>query len=152
MRIRVVDDKKCGISAISNLPARSSAEIRALDVQKLRTLYDFCDARASVCGDGYNTADVSRILICARDPLRRSAMFKNLRLFLRFLRSTRDPLRGSCVSKRSRCGPVRSWLSLGEPSACVSTRSCAFLAHDMAFGSCLVVCAPARKSQLLRRK
>ena len=37
--------------------------------------------------------------------------------FLRFLRCARDPLRGSCASKRSRCGAVRICLSLGEPSA-----------------------------------
>ena len=37
--------------------------------------------------------------------------------FLRFLACARDPLRGSCVSKRSRCGAVRICLSLGEPSA-----------------------------------
>ena len=37
--------------------------------------------------------------------------------FLRFLRCARDPLRGSCVSKRSRCGAVLICLSLGEPSA-----------------------------------
>ena len=36
-----------------------------------------------------------------------------------------NPLRRSCVSKRSRCGAVR------------------FVARETAFGSCLVVCAPA---------
>ena len=37
--------------------------------------------------------------------------------FLRFLQAARDPLRGSCASKRSRCGAVRICLSVGEPSA-----------------------------------
>ena len=69
-----------------------------VEVQKLRTFYDFCGARATLCGDsrgrGSKTED-----------------------FLRFLRSARDPLRRSCASKRSRCGAVRICLSLGEPSA-----------------------------------
>ena len=76
--------------------------------------------------------------------------------FFRFLSCARDPLRGSCVSNRSRCGPARIRLSLGEPSAeivrveacrSMSKRSrcapCDFPAHEMAFGSCLVVCAPS---------
>ena len=69
-----------------------------VEVQKLRTFYDFCGPRTTFCGDsrgrGSKTED-----------------------FLRFLRSARDPLRRSCASKRSRCGAVRICLSLGEPSA-----------------------------------
>ena len=69
-----------------------------VEVKKLRTFYDFCSARATLCGDsrgrGLKTGD-----------------------FLRFLRSARDPLRRSCASKRSHCGAVRICLSLGEPSA-----------------------------------
>ena len=73
--------------------ARPSAEIRVVEVQKLGTFYDFCSARATLCGDsrgrGSKTED-----------------------FLRFLRCARHPLRRSCASKRSRCGAVRIWLSL----------------------------------------
>ena len=69
-----------------------------VEVQKLRTFYDFCWPRATLCGDsrgrGSKTED-----------------------FLRFLLAARDPLRRSCASKRSRCGAVRICLSLGEPSA-----------------------------------
>ena len=69
-----------------------------VEVQKLRTFYDFCWPRATLCGDsrgrGSKTED-----------------------FLRFLLAARDPLRRSCASKRSRCGAVRICVSLGEPSA-----------------------------------
>ena len=172
--------KNCGLFTISAVRARPSAEIRVVEVQKQRTFYDFCGARGpSLCGDsrgrGSKTADILRLLRCARDPLRRFARsrlkqlvctisavrvvevqrFKNCRLFTisavrarpsaeirmvkvqklwtsydfckpratlcgdlrgrgqktedlsRFLRAAREPLRGSCVSKRSRCGAVR---------------------------------------------
>ena len=72
------------------MPARPSAEIRAVEVQKLRTFYDFCGARATLCGDsrgrGSKTADFLRFLACARDPLRRFAWsrFKNCGLFTIF--------------------------------------------------------------------
>ena len=58
-----------------------------VEVQKLRTFYDFCGARATVCGDsrgrGSKTEDFLRFLACARDPLRRFAWsrFKNWGLF-----------------------------------------------------------------------
>ena len=87
--------KNWGLFTISAVRARPSAEIRVVEVQKLWTFYDFCGARANLCGDsrgrGSKTED-----------------------FLRFLR---DPLRRSCASERSRCGAVRICLSLGEPSA-----------------------------------
>ena len=104
------------------MPARPSAEIRVVEVQKLRTFYDFCWPRAALCGDsrgrGSKTEGFLRFLLAARDPLRRFAWsrFKNWG-FLRFLRCARDPLRRSCASKRSRCGAVRICFSLGEPSA-----------------------------------
>ena len=52
------------------------------------------------------------------------------------------------MSKRSRCGAVRILLSLGEPSAEIVRLEalmapCDFVACEMAFGSRLVVCAPA---------
>ena len=56
-------------------------------MQKLRTFYDFCGARATLCGDsrggGSKTGDFLRFLRCARDPLRRFAWsrFKNWGLF-----------------------------------------------------------------------
>ena len=80
--------KNWGLFTISNMRARPSAEIRVVEVKKLRAFYDFCKPRATVCGDprgrGQKTED-----------------------FLRFLQAARDPLRGSCVSKLSRCGAVR---------------------------------------------
>ena len=63
---------------------------------KNRIFYDFCKPRATLCGDsrgrGSTTEDFLRFLTCAR---------------IRFLQAARDALRGSCVSKRSRCGAVR---------------------------------------------
>ena len=156
-----------------------------VEVQKLRTVYDFCWPRATLCGDsrgrGSKTEDFLRFLLAARDPLRRFAWsrFKKLRsfydfcgaraalcgdsrgrgskttdflrsagrarpsaeirlaevqklttfydfycarakncgLFCDFCGARAHPLRGSCASKRSRCGAVRICLSLGEPSA-----------------------------------
>ena len=69
-----------------------------VEVQKLKTFYDFSGPRATLC----------------RDSRGRGSKTEG---FLRLLRSARDPLRRSCVSKRSRCGAVRICLSLGEPSA-----------------------------------
>ena len=96
--------------------------------------------------------DFLRFLLAARDPLRRFAWsrFKNCGLFT-ISAGARDPLRRSCASKRSRCGAVRICLSLGEPSAEIVRvealslwrRAIFLLARETAFGSCLVVCAPA---------
>ena len=74
--------------------ARPSAEIRVVEVEKLRTFYDFCGPRATLCGDSRG---------------RGSKTEDNLR-FLRpceFFLVSANPLRRSCVSKRSRCGAVR---------------------------------------------
>ena len=46
-----------------------------VEVQKLRTFYDFCKPRPTLCGDsrgrGSKTGDFLRFLQAARDPLRR---------------------------------------------------------------------------------
>ena len=105
-----------------------------VEVQKLRTFYEFCKPRATLCGDshgrgskteeflrflpaardrGKKTEDLLRFLQAARDL--RVVEVQKLRTFYEFCK--RDPLRRSCVSKRSRCGAVRILLSLGEPSA-----------------------------------
>ena len=82
--------KNCGLFTISSMRARPSAEIRVVEVQELRTFYDFCGARATLCGDsrgrGSKTADFLRFLRCACDPLRRFAWsrFKNCGLFTIF--------------------------------------------------------------------
>ena len=81
-----------------------------VEVQKLRTFYDFYHARATLCGDshgrGSKTEDFLRFLSCARNPLRRFAWsrFKKLRTFYDFCQP-RATLCG--VSKRSRCAAVR---------------------------------------------
>ena len=90
--------KNWGLFTIFAVRARPSAEIRVVEVQKLRTFYDFCKPRATLCGDSRGRGSKTEG-------------------FLRFVQAARDPLRRSCVPKRSRCGAVRVRLSLGEPSA-----------------------------------
>ena len=90
--------------AISNMLARPSAEIRVVEVKKLRTFYDFCGARATLCGDrrgrGAKTHGFLRFLKFPRDPLRGSAWSRCKNpWFLRFLKFPRDPLRGSAWSR-----------------------------------------------------
>ena len=105
--------------------ARPSAEIRVVEVQKMRTFYDFCGARATLCGDsrgrGSKTEDFLRIFaevqklrtfddfckpratLCG-DRARRSALAVAPCEFV--LVSANSPRR-LCVSKRSRCGAVQ---------------------------------------------
>ena len=81
---------------------RPSAEIRAVEVKKLRIFYDFSGARATLCGDsrgqGSKTEAFLRFLACARDPLRRFAWsrFKKLRPFYDF-----------CGARATLCGDSR---------------------------------------------
>ena len=86
------------VFTISAGRARSSAEIRVVEVQKLWTFYDFYGARTTLYGNSRGRGSITE------DSLR-------------FLLAARDPLRKSCASKRSRCGVVRICLSLGEPFA-----------------------------------
>ena len=114
----------------SYIEPRPSAEIRAVEVQKLGTFYDFCWPRATLCGFAWSR-------------------FKNSGLFT--ISAVRARPSAEIVSKRSRCGAVRICLSLGEPSAEIVRvealslwrRAIFILARETAFGSCLVVCAPA---------
>ena len=79
--------KNWGLFTISAVRARTSAEIRVVDVQKLVTFYDFCGSRATLCGDSCGrctkTGDFLRFLRFAREPLRRFvwSMCKNWGLF-----------------------------------------------------------------------
>ena len=63
--------------AISNLLARPSAGIGVVEVQKPMVFCDFYPARATLCGDrrgrGAKTHGFLRFLRCSRDPLRGSA-------------------------------------------------------------------------------
>ena len=60
--------------AISKVPARPSAGIGVVEVQKLEVFCDFCGARTTLCGDwrgrGAKTHGFLRFLRCPRDPLR----------------------------------------------------------------------------------
>ena len=77
--------------AISNMLARPSAGIGVVEVQKLEVFFDFCGARAILCGDrrgrGAKTHGFVRFLRCPRNPLRGSAWSrcKNLRFFATFV-------------------------------------------------------------------
>ena len=111
--------------------ARHSAEIRVVEVQKLRAFYDFCGACATLCGDSRGRGSK------AED-------------FFRFLQAARDPLRGSCVSKRSRCGAVRICCSRnGLWKLSRGSRAC--FRNPAVAGSIppWSAAAPAGKSQLL---
>ena len=73
--------------------------------------------RATLCGDrrGRGANKNSRFFAPATLCGDRRGRGAKTRGFLRFC-SRMNPLRGSCVSKRSRCGAVQILLSLGEPS------------------------------------
>ena len=88
-----------GFLRFFDMPARPSAEIGVVEVQKLEVFCVFCGARATLCGDRRGRGAKARVF------------------FLRFLRCPRDPLQRLRVSKRSRCGAVRIRVSLDEPSA-----------------------------------
>ena len=83
-----------------------------VEVQKLLVFCDSCGARATLCGDrrgrGEQTDGFLRLLPCARARPCAAGIdvvdaHATTGLFCVFLR---DPLRGSCVSDRSRYGPV----------------------------------------------
>ena len=125
--------KNCGLFYdLFSMRARPSAEIRAVEVQKLRTFYDFCWPRATLCGDshgrGSKTAGFLRFLRHARDLCEiRVVKVQKLRAFYNFCGATvcgdrarqsalaaapcefvlvsANPLRRLCVSKRSCWGP-----------------------------------------------
>ena len=60
-----------------------------VEVKKLRTFYDFCGARATLCGDR-----ARRSALAVAPPCECVLVSAN-------------PLRRLCVSKRSRCGAVQ---------------------------------------------
>ena len=75
--IGVVEVQKPMVFAISNLLARPSAGIGAVEVQKPMVFCGFCGARTTLCGDrrgrGAKTHGFLRFLRCSREPLRGSA-------------------------------------------------------------------------------
>ena len=96
--IRVVEVNKLRLLTIFSMRALPSEEIRVVEVQKLGTSYDFRKPRATLCGDSrgraQKTGDFLRFLQAARDALQRFAWsrFKNWS-FLRFLQVARVPVR-----------------------------------------------------------
>ena len=83
---------------------RPSAGIGVVEVQKLEFFCDFCGARATLCGDrrgrGAKTRGFLRFLRCSRDPLRGSA-------WSRCKNSTRATL---CADRRGRGAKTRGFL------------------------------------------
>ena len=133
--------------AISNMPARPSAGIGVVEVQK--AMFFFCDfqhARATLCGDrrgrGAKTHGFLRFPTCPRDPLQGSAWSrcKNPCFFVRFLRCPRNPLRGSAWSrcKNSRFFAISAVLA--QPLQESAWSRCK---NELVLESCLVVRAPA---------
>ena len=89
--------------------AALSAEIRVVEVQKLGALYDFCKPRATLCGDsrgrGSRIADFSDF--CKpRATLCGDSRGRGSKTvnFLRFLTRARDPLRRFAWSRFKNCG------------------------------------------------
>ena len=122
--------------------SRSSAEIGVVEVQKLEVVCIFCGARATLCGDRRCQSGLLRFFAGTG-----VVEVQKLEGFLRFFcfcfffcpRCPRDPLRRSCVSKRSR----RTLCGDRACGSALAVAPCDFVAREMAFGSCLVVCAPA---------
>ena len=109
---------------ISNLLARPSAGIGAVEVQTPMVFCDFCGARATLCGDrrgrGAKTHGFFRFLRCSRNPLRESAWSrcKNSRFFATFVvrLGPRELSRGSRACSRNRrvAGSIPPWSAGGR--------------------------------------
>ena len=92
-----------------------------VDVKKLTTFYDSCGPHATLCRDRrgrrQKNEGVLRFLICARDPLRRSACRREkTQDFLRFLRRAHAKLYGvrlvEALSLGRRANLFWSWRAL----------------------------------------
>ena len=122
--IGVVEVQKPMVFPISNLPARPSAGIGVVEVQKPMVFCDFQHARATLCGDrrgrGAKTYVFLRFLRCSRDPLRGSARSrcKNPWFFATLVVRTgpRELSRGSCACSRNRrvAGSIPPWSAGGR--------------------------------------
>ena len=89
---------RCGAVRICLERGEPSAEIVRVEALSLWRRANLSWSRRTLCGD----------------PACRSALAVAP---CEFILSAANPLRRSCVSKRSRCGAVRICLDLGEPSA-----------------------------------
>ena len=102
------------------MPLRPSAGIGVVEVQKPMVFCDFQHAHPTLCRDrhsrGAKTRVFLRFLRCSRNPLRGLAWSrcKNFWVFLRFLRCPRNPLRGSSKCKNSRFFAIS--MVLAQPS------------------------------------
>ena len=77
--------RNAGESAIRRVPARPSAEIARVECAKCRRECDLAAARATLCGD-------------------RACRVREMQARVRFVRSARNPLRRSCVSRARNAG------------------------------------------------
>ena len=109
--------KNLRIFAISDLPARPSAGIGVVEVQKLEVFCDFC-LPVRPPGIGVVNRCFLRFLRCPRDPQRGSAWSrcKNSRFFAVLILRCADEPPAEIVT-RSRCGAVRIRFCLGVPSS-----------------------------------
>ena len=123
-----------------------------VDVKKLETFYDFCGARATLCGDsrgrGSKTEDFLRFLQAASDPLRRFAL-KNCGLCTISAVRARPSAEIRVVEVQKLetfydfCKPRATLCGDRACRSALAVAPCDFVAREMAFGSCLVARAPA---------
>ena len=94
----VSERSRCGAVRISQLADEPSAGIVRVGALSLWRRASFKARRQTLCGDRACRSALA-VAPCA------------------FARSPTNPLRGSCVSERSRCGAVRTFYVADEPSA-----------------------------------
>ena len=125
--------KKLRTNTISNLRARPSAEIRMIEIKNIDSFF--------------------AILTFQDEPSAGIGVVEALSLPCALAKCPMNPLRGSCVSKRSRCGAVRIYLLLANWSLEVVAWFARLLSESRGrggFDPCLVRGSFSRqKSQLL---
>ena len=98
--------RNAGESAICRLCAQPSAEIVRVECAKCRRECDLPGARATLCGD-------------------RACRVREMQARVRFVRSTRNPLRRSCVSSARNAGESAICRLCAQPSAEIVRVECA---------------------------
>ena len=121
--IGVVEVQKPWFFPISNMPARPSAGIGVVEVQKPMFFCDFHHARATLCGDRRGRGAKTHGFFCdfcgARATLCRDRRGRGAKTrgFLRFLRCSRNLLRGSAWSRCKNSRLFAFSTVLAQPSA-----------------------------------
>ena len=98
--------RNAGESAICHMPAQHSAEIARVECAKCRRACDLSGARATLCGD-------------------RACRVREMQARVRLVRSARNPLRRSCVSRARNAGESAICHMPAQPSAEIVRVECA---------------------------